>query len=192
MKIIPIEHGLDLAPATVGRSKGLHMSELYTHWHAKLEPERFVHDEDDDGPSPVLLMLGLALEQYIERCLVASGIDAHRPDEFRTEEGIAFSPDLLIYNGEFRVGEIKLTYMSCRDVPTNEYGSFPPKFDKYFTQLKCYCRALGTPYARLYVCFVCGNYVRPFTPEFRAWDLEFTQHELDENWRIMLAMMGEL
>jgi len=77
------------------------MSDIYTDLYQDLEPERYVRGS---LPTPALLAGGLALEQYTERVLLKAGIGAQRPDEFRTPDqyGIAFSPDLLIWNGGVR------------------------------------------------------------------------------------------
>ena len=180
MKIIPIPHDLDLAVSTLPRSPGLHMSEIYNDLYQDLEPKRY---QRGTAPDPLRLEAGLALESILEEGLKRRL--AQRPGEFRTPEGIIFSPDLLISNDHLRLGEIKLTWMSSRDVPHEQANSFPPKFDKWFTQVKSYCHALETPWARLYAFFVNGDY-KPPSPELLAWDIEFSKRELGENMSALL------
>src|SRR3990167_1437639 len=111
----PQDFNLDMAPNDPKLSTGLHMSDIYGRLYEKLEPKRYAHNPDEDPERrKALLATGLAIEQYTERLLIAASIDAQRPPEFRTpdEHGIAFSPDLLLYNGSVRGGEIKVTFMS--------------------------------------------------------------------------------
>lgn len=173
MKITPVEHDLQLAVSSIPRSPGLHMSDIYGSLYKELEPNRF-----KDGPMDLLkLEAGLTLEAIFEEGLKRRLIE--RPGEFTTEEGIIYTPDLLIFNHVTRLGEIKLTWMSMHQ------GIEHQKFDKWFCQMKSYCYHLQTPYARLYAFFVNGNY-RPSTPAIRAWDIEFTAQELRDNWACLI------
>lgn len=194
MRVDPVE--LDLKALGVGsssfpRSEGLHMSSLYSSYYQDAEPERYKRDTE---PDPLVLEFGLmfenALEAWLAQRIISSRGEEHieRPGEFTTVMGdvpVYYTPDLLIFNGGLRVGEIKLTDMSSRDVPRAPGGSFPDKFSRWATQIKLYCRALETPLARLYALFMYGDYKRPFKRELLAWDLTFSQTELEEEWRIM-------
>jgi hypothetical protein len=180
VKITPIPNDLDLGISTLPRSPGLHLSAIYNDLFQDLEPKRFVRGTT---PDPLRLEAGLSLEYALEDAFKRRGID--RPGEFRTPEGIIFTPDLLIYNHGLRVGETKLTWLSSREVPREPSSSFPSKFDKWFTQVKGYCHGLETPFARLYSYFVNGSY-RPMVPELLAWDIEFSARELQENWAVIM------
>lgn len=137
-------------------------------------------------PDPARLEAGLVFERVLEDGLKQKVGDlVDRAGEFRTAEGIYFTPDLLIDEPITRIGEVKLTWMSSRDVPRESARAFPPKFDKYFTQIKGYCHGLGIPHARLYSLFVNGDY-RGYTPEMLAWDIEFSARELQENWTMLM------
>lgn len=198
--ITPIEHGLSY----VGKSSGprsthrVHMSDIYGSLFKELEPKRF---NSGVPMNPLHLEMGLAWENMLEdglkeRLHDASGEESERPGELVTEEGIVFSPDLILYNGVTRLGEIKLTWMSSREMPRDNYQTgFPPKFDKWLVQMKSYAYQLETPYARLYAFFVNGEYAwmrkgadrsQPGGPQLMAWDLEFTKRELTENWQMMI------
>lgn len=178
----PIPHGVNLAQGAAGyvRGEGLHMSDLYSALYKDLEPERY------DTGSPMDLQrveLGLAFEEMLERAFKDRLFE--RPGEFQTDEGIIFSPDLLIFEDDIiRVGEIKLSWLSSKDTPRDVNGSFGPKFDKWMVQIKAYCYHLETPYARLYFFAVNGDY-KPPSPQLLAWDLTFTPRELEENWRML-------
>ena len=211
MIITAIEHGLDLAHSYGKRSKGVHMSDLYGSLYAKLEPKRYA--KKDDAPPPMERWgIGMALEEMLEEGLKRRKFNTNeeeevtRPGEFETPHtakcprtskqrtkgcgcicggGVLYTPDLLIFNGHNRVGEIKLNSMSAKGAPWKlgkKYTGFDQKFDKYFTQLKNYCFHLGTPFGRLYSFSM--REMAHFNEKdiFRAWDVEFTQHELVEEW----------
>lgn len=182
MRITPVKHGLEdlLGKSHAYRSPGLHMSDIYNDLFQSLEPKRYRKGTPMD---PLRLEAGLALEEMLEEGLRRRLI-GERPGELVTEEGIIYSPDLLIFNGATRLGEIKLTWMWSKEVPRIEGNSFPPKFDKYVCQMKAYCYHLDTPYARLIVFFVNGK--GDSTPELLAWDIEFTRRELEENWQMLM------
>jgi hypothetical protein len=211
MIITPLD--LDMSAIGVGqsgsvRATGLHASDIYDDLYKHLEPKRF----KGGTPAPLLLETGLILETALEdglakRFETAGGEDIKRPGEF-TYEGpfdgypvvIHYNPDLFIFNGCFRIGEIKATWLSSHidhawvDSPEArvlhkadiEAAFLNPKFDKYLTQLKMYCYMQHTTHGRLYVCFIAGDYTRPFKSQLVAVDLEFTQDELDQEWAMLM------
>lgn len=186
MKVVPLDTTelLELLmKQTSVRSPGLHMSDLYNDLFAHLEPKRFAKG---DGPDKIKMGAGLALEAILENALRERyGQLAERPGELLTEDGITYSPDLIIFNGQTRVGEIKLTWMSTKEVPRVPENGFPKKFDKWICQMMCYGHELETPYARLIGFFVNGCY-RPMAPELLAWDFEFSKREMSENWAMVM------
>jgi hypothetical protein len=196
MIITPCPHGLEelLGKSSAPRSGGLHMSTIYNDLYSGLEPKRFDKSKPMD---PLRLEAGLALEEMLEEGLRKRLRGPQRPGEFVNADGIAFSPDLIIFNGSVKLGEIKLTWMSSKGVPREPGGTFPQKFDKYFTQMQCYCHALETSHARLIAFFVNGqNYFKGragqpgdpqgYGPELLAWDIEFSAREIREGYQMVL------
>mgnify|MGYP001610565170 FL=1 len=181
MKIVPVFHNLDLLASDLVRSPGLHMSDLYGSLYEALEPDRF---KPDSEPNPLMLFLGTAFEQHLERVIARCGHVVTRPGEFVTPEGIAFSPDGIVENGILRVIEYKLTWQSAKDYLNLNTTQFPPKADKWLTQLKAYCYHLETQHGRLYVYFVNGVY-RPMLPMLLVWDIEFSRRDLVDNWTML-------
>lgn len=175
MKIVPVAHGLNLLASGLVRSPGLHMSTLYNDLYQDLEPERFVRGVE---PNPLMLALGLAWERWLEQAIRAAGIVVVRPGELMTPEGIAYSPDGIIENGQMRLLEYKLTWMSSREDIQS------PKFGKYFTQMKLYCHHLETTLGRLYVLHVNGDY-KPPAPILNTYDIEFSRRELANEWQMV-------
>jgi len=202
MRVIPVDPGIDLTFNTSERTIGkVHMSDIYNDYYARIDPKRYA------GELPIEMREaymggGMALESFFEKAL-KDRLSADRPGELiEPEHGIVFSPDLVIFNSSIRVGEIKLTWMSNKGVPREEGNGFPPRFDKYITQMANYCHCLETPYARLIAFFVNGDWTWPskknpnargFRPEFLAWDIEFTKREIAEEWQRTIRhgkMMG--
>lgn len=204
---------IGIGSSTGNRAPGLHASTIYNDLYQDLEPERYVSDRT---PPPLLLEIGLILETSLEeglkrRMAAAPGESIERPGEFTYAsefEGVPFechyNPDLFIFNGEFRIGEIKATKMS----PTIEgYKApetaeiikafyrgdqaaaqlvatipFAKKFDKYWTQIKLYCFFQRTLFGRLYAFFINGTYKPDLDPVFLAWDVTFEMDELENNY----------
>jgi hypothetical protein len=189
MRVKPYSLDIDIAPNDPNRGSGLHMSDLYNDLYQDLEPKRYVRGTK---PAPALLAIGLALEQYTERRLLAAGIGASRPPEFTTDDEycIKFSPDLLISNGVLRGGEIKATFMSSRDLPEEECSALPDKMDKYVTQMKVYGHNLEIPEWVLLAWLLKGKWEkgREETPlaEFRPFLLTFTAKEMRDEYRMLI------
>lgn len=191
MIITPCPHGLEdvLGRSTAPRTPGLHISEIYGDLYRRLEPKRFTGGE----PDPLLLEAGLSFEHMLEEGLKARM--AVRPGEFVSPEGILMSPDLVMFNGGVKVGEIKLTWMSCREMPTERANYLPPRFSRWAMQIMAYCHVMDTREAKLIAFFVNGDYGKQRGPQLRAWDIEFTQRELDDNWAQLIQhaeSMGRL
>jgi hypothetical protein len=195
------------------RSPGRHMSELYGSYYAKTQPKRYAKKQEDTPPHE-RWGVGMAFEEMLELGLKArvktqTTEEIIRPGEFETAHtedctrakkqrtkgcgcrcggGVLFSPDLTIFNGVDRTGEIKLHTMSHKGAPHkvgSSYAGLDPKFDKFFTQLKVYNHHLSTPYARLY-SFSMREMVHFNEPKILlAWDITFTEHELWEEWELL-------
>lgn len=192
MKVVEIEHGLTLNQPTEGyvRTPGLHISEIYNSLFEEMEPARF---SKGDGPDRVKMEVGTAFEETLEIAL-AQRLLGDRPGEFAcmpcarvvpvgTPGSIIFSPDYFLFNGVTRLGEFKATWMSIR------HGIHDARFEKWRVQMKAYAKPLQMLHARLYVLWVNGDY--SWKPPYggahlRAWDFEFTQRELDDNFNMLM------
>ena len=165
------------------RGEGLHASDIYGSFFKQLNPKKYSSDMDP-LLQDILFAIGLAWEQYLEKVLIANGELVARPGELESEEGIKYSPDLLVVNGHDRIGEIKATHMSSRDcVPGNE------KFEKYLAQTKLYCYWSGIPRARFYVLYLHGDWRRGDDGklmDFKMWDVDFTMRELKDNHKMLM------
>jgi hypothetical protein len=208
MLIESLDHGLQLAAPTEGyvRTLGLHMSDIYNDLYKGLNPKRYDKRDKDGNPLPfdeVRMEVGSAFEEVLEPVIRSRIIQAERPGEFATQHsldcvyrnvrvrvgdavcpcgaGVIYSPDHFLFtdDGLFRLGEFKLTWMSIRK------GIRDKRFDKWFCQMKVYCKHLMTLHARLYALFVNGDYT-DHSPQLLAWDITFSQKEVDEEWSTLL------
>jgi hypothetical protein len=184
-----LDHGLEFFTNVPGyvRSAGVHMSDLYGAYYRELDPKRY--DKDPETSNPLVPELGTAWEALLKiRLKKAFPQWDMEPGEFvEPQYGIAYSPDVTIYNGSTKLGEIKLTFMSCREWPKERTNQFPPAADKYLSQMKLYCYCLGVNEAVLMALFVngAGSFKDRLGPEFRMWNIEFTARELREEWETM-------
>ena len=186
MIVTPVEHGLDLLRSDLVRSPGIHASDIYGDLFKRLEPKRY--DFGDGPPNATLMALGTAWENHLEYLLRANGIKAERPGELISEEGIAYSPDLVVFNGVVRVGEIKLTTMRIADFPDEPTNNFPPKFNKFMAQMMLYAYWLELSHGWLAVM----SLYRPFEPVFRTFNIEWNARELKENHSMMMLHAKEM
>jgi hypothetical protein len=146
MRVTPVDPGIDLTFNTSERTIGkVHMSDIYNDYYARVEPKRYAGDIPIEMRE-AYMGAGMAFESFLEKALKDRLANTDRPGELvDAEHGILFSPDLIIFNHVIRVGEIKLTWMSTKGVPREEGNGFPPRFDKYITQMANYCHAVETP-----------------------------------------------
>lgn len=187
MIVTPVlDHGIDFLASDLIRSPGLHASTIYSDLFKDLEPKRYdIRDKETGEPialNTVLMAIGTAWEKHFEYLLGKSGYVVQRPDEFMSEDGIAFSPDLLQFNGVTRVWEIKYTSMSVKDLPTAVANCLPPKFDKYDAQMKLYAYWLNIHHGTLAVVL---NH-QPWDPQFRMFNLEWNDRELADNYLMLM------
>lgn len=131
------------------------------------------------------MAIGLSWEEfYINNILLKEEVVKH-PGQMCLD-GVYMTPDgeSLTLRGKktaLIIHEVKATYKSTRTVGDLE------KEWMWLTQLKCYCKGAKTRYGKLHVLFICGDYTFPIRPLVKAWDIEFSQKELDDNWELMTA-----
>lgn len=135
----------------------------------------------DDELAIIRMAIGLSWEEfYIKNILYAQGVVKH-PGEMKLD-AIHMTPDgesVETVKGKtvLVIHEVKATYKSTNRDISKEW--------MWLTQLKCYCKGAKTRHGKLHVLFLCGNYKFPIQPTAKAWNIEFTQKELDDNWNLM-------
>lgn len=186
------------------RSPGIHVSgiirELATELGLlqievaeELELVRFSDIRVIEDPIAILrINIGLAWEaHYIP--MLPNVLD--HPDEVKLDD-VYMSPDgesvdVIITEFGRDIGliihEVKATYKSTKTVGNLDgAGSL-----MWMWQIKAYCKARRTRFARVHVLFMNGDYSWPMRPTLKCWDIEFSPEELDMNWQMLLQFMRD-
>jgi len=171
------------------RPPGIHLSHILHFLYEKIEkPKR---DESSDGliAKNTKMSVGIGWE-FILSLAIGRVYPAGRiiyPGYYESD-GIVMNPDRFDYEEDV-LEEFKCTWFSLRKART------PDDFRKFFwwwvMQAQAYCRVLKTLRARFRVLFINGDYAPP-KPKPKQWQFDFTQSELDANWRIILATGREM
>jgi hypothetical protein len=130
--------------------------------------------------------IGLAWEQWYAPTL--SGVVFH-PGEMEVD-GIYMTPDGVDVirsgptptdAGSFIIAlhEFKTTYKSVKTVADLQTQWM------WLTQMKAYCKGLGTTIAYMHTLFLCGDYKYPIRPQLRMWKITFSEAEIEESWDII-------
>lgn len=184
MTIAPMDDAdftASLGHSTGPRSAGLHLSTIYGRLLERLHPKKYDRSKPMDMRR---IEIGLIFENMLERGL-AEKFATVRPGEVISDEGIAMSPDGV--NPDLVAGEeYKATFKSCRHGLVDEYGMPLPQFLGWFLQMKGYAKWLGVRRFILRVLFLNGDYSQPLTPQFRCFDIEFSDEEVEENWTMLM------
>lgn len=201
MTIEEIFVSLTLPPPATPRSEGVHVSNIIRCIATEMgilkkewaEEIRLTDVREITDPIVILRMsIGLAWESwYIPQILGPKGVIDH-PQELCID-GIYASPDaesvdsVIITNGSPRweqiVHEVKATYKSSKQDGRDRDMT---KEWMWLTQIKAYCKGLGTRFARLHVLYICGDYSYPIRPILKEYAIEFEQEEIDRSWELLL------
>lgn len=155
------------------RTPGLHLTDVLSFLEQRLDAalgrgRRPVRDRDAWEHAAAV---GFMWEDWV---LARSPCDLI---QFETEmDGVLLSPDGLD-TASGTLWECKFTWKSIARSPPD--GNW-----RWMAQVMAYCLALRAQRALLAALYVCGDY-RPPAPQMVFLDLEFTQRELLENWRMV-------
>ena len=182
MQIRPIEFSLQSSIVSIDRHQvrapGCHVSGVIKSLekrYGRLQGRTDIDEKPDDYWNDYRTA-GFLIERAFRELL--SDLNLVRPGELCVD-GVHMTPDYLDAN-EWVLEEWKCTWRS------SGWDIEDPKWDSWFMQIKAYCHALGTLRARLRVFFVNGSY-KPRVPQMKAWEMEFTERELQENWQMILS-----
>lgn len=176
-----------LKAAQQERTPGLHLSDIIKRIMVERDPERF-----SDPLIAMRLEVGFIWEQIIERALRDRLPNLIRIGEIE-EDGILMTPDALEADGNV-LEEWKATTKTSSEKQTKD--SFETDLWYWLMQVKAYARRMGVLRARIRVFYLNGDYGKgqykdgkrpPLVPQVYRYELEFTQRELDENWRTILS-----
>src|ERR1700730_3643209 len=184
-----VERFIDLDPLVMSRGRvdrstdKVHVSEVI-----RWVDNRVIHrgqrkPYEDLSPNEKKRMGNYVSVGYAWEDLVAQSLAPVFGGEYvRTGEieldGIVGTPDGLELTG-MAVDETKATWRSSRrDISTD--------FWSWMVQVKAYAHMLQLTRVSLLVFFVNGNYADS-GPQGKKFDIEFTDRELDDNWRMITA-----
>lgn len=163
------------------RSPGLHISQIY--YDLELTVRANSREPMEEKELLFYRAGGFVWERIFSMALAQGHVagkaaeDVIRPGELMAE-GIIGSPDGLDLR-KGRVVETKGTWKSSRKFD---------KLERYFwiwlVQCKGYCRLMGVNEAELYSFHMMGDY-RGSGPLPRAALLQFSRHEIEENWDML-------
>jgi hypothetical protein len=187
-----------LPSPAVPRGKGTHVSGIIRAIATEMgllkpslaEEVGLVDVRNITDPDQILRMsIGMAWEEwYLPQVLAKEGVAKH-PGETQVD-GIYMTPDgesldvVMTVKGPkkfIRIHEIKATYKSTKTV-----GDISGEW-MWLTQMKAYCMAAQTRFAKLHVLFLCGDYSYPIKPKKKRWAIEFTEKEISDCWDLMTS-----
>lgn len=172
------------------RSPGVHVSQvigdIYNRFIAPGERESFDHlPPDEQNKMRRYRELGFTWERIWEFFFRQHMISMLPEDDIVTQEelfhdGIYLTPD-GVYIPDWTLLEFKCSWKSSR---RTEIEAIEGEMWEWVTQMKCYCRAIDTTKALLFVFHVNGDY-RPSVPMTRGLEFTFTEEELDDTWTMI-------
>ena len=162
-----------LAKRTPYRTPGVHISDLITDLVLRV-PSLAKSIDSDQETLESMFFMGLVWEDVVGDYTGWKPVPLER-------EGILLSVDYLDpVNG--RIDECKFTWKSLWKFDIRDQW-------RWMTQVKGYCYGWGVRKARVWCCHINGDY-RPPSPRVIAYDLEFTDQELGENWEMLVRHAG--
>ncbi len=197
MTIIEITPTLELPPPKQARSEGVHVSNIIRSIALKVgfldkkwgDDLSLTDAREITDPKGILRMrIGLAWEEHLIPTLcdvVDHPGEMELQGVYMTHDGESVDRVFTGSRGyEVIVHEVKTTYKSSKKAADLKSQWM------WLTQLKAYCKGLNTRYARIYILFLCGDYKYPIEPEYRVFEIEFTQEEIDSSWNTLVDYMN--
>jgi len=172
---IAVPNAEEFSLDTHTRSEGLHLSDILESMELDMEVKR-----DGKWNKNALFTQGFVWERVLKFVILKQRYDsgALAPVGELEKDGIYLTPDGMDIQ-DWVHEEWKATYKSMRHDPHEYY--------RYWWQIKAACHAIGTNKARLRVWFIMGDYRGGSGPQWRSWEAEFTDRELEENWQSIVS-----
>ena len=158
------------------RTEGLHLGHILD----LIEKDMGVDYSSHPWDSHTTMNVGFIWERVLKDSILRAQVEAGEIIQIGEviQDGILMTPDAInTTNGS--VEEWKFTWKSInRDIAS---------FYRYWWQIKSYCLACHTRTATLRVLFAMGDWKNSPGPQYRVWRAEFSEQELEENWKMILG-----
>ena len=164
----------DFSEDTHNRSEGLHLGTVMDSIAEVLFPS------PNKWEGETAMAVGFLWENILASTLLKSLVDKGlviRPGEMFID-GIYMTPDGWEVEGRV-LHEYKATWKSFRKPIDDNW--------RYMTQIKSYCRGMACSRAKLYVLYLMGNWRDVRQPVTKVYELEFSQRDLDDNWKMIVS-----
>ena len=146
------------------RSGGLHLTDITRDMYLTI-----LHGRDNSTDNNLWAEPGYLWEELLEWAYAKR--NPHRIGEI-TLDGITGSPDGMDWEN-WVLYEDKFTWRSTKKEPMDD--------ERWMMQVKGYCKMLGTCKVKMRVFYCMGDY-RGSGPQYKVYELYFTQREVDEHW----------
>jgi len=151
-----------------GRSTGrLHLSDIYGDLERELFPPK-------NTGNRYFAEIGFLFEEALSRAFRERL--GKRIGEVELD-GIVCSPDGFDFEN-WILEEYKCTWRSSKMLPDQMW--------RWMVQIKGYCKVTETTRVLMRVLYLNGNY-RGSGPEYKHFNLDFTQDEIDVNWSMLVS-----
>ena len=177
----------DRPAPTLGRSEGLHVSDLVSSMAQKLG---YLDPSEWDETGTLRCAVGEAWEDrlgpQLERtlpCFCYHPGELELDDIFGTPDGEEITDDGLV------IHEIKCTWIGLANKKYQKRAGLIPWY--WERQIMSYCKMAGTRRAVLHRLYLNSAY-KPPSPKYWVIGMEFTQRELDHHWDMMLVEADKL
>jgi hypothetical protein len=175
MECKPLGEVFPILGSGLPRASGLHLTDIIKYIQDQINP----YKGEGFSDAQLTMEIGFIWEDLLS--YVLGNRIGKRLNDLECD-GIYCNPDGLGYDPEDGktpvVEEYKCTWRSMRKPPTDD--------PRWMMQIKAYCHVLGTRIAVMYICYLMGDY-KGSGPQSRAFRIEFTEQEIEENWNTILA-----
>ena len=169
MDCIELDREFPLTGAGTRSTNRVHVSDIYN----DIEKTLFPRKTTGDLSNPLWAEGGFLFEIALSKAL-GDKLGA-RPGEVELDNLVGspdrYDPDTgILY-------EYKCSWKSSKTHPSERWT--------WMTQLKAYCKLLGTCTAELHVLYLNGDYREHFGPKYRVFLFCFTEREIEENFEML-------
>jgi len=162
-------------PTDLNRSPGLHVTDIIKDI---MDQSGMLSSIGGNSWGPNQLWLAGEVGFMWEE-IFSSALKARLPNRIGEIEvdGVIMSPDGLDVE-PWELWEYKAVWSSSKRKPVDIW--------KWMTQVKAYCKGLGTLKVKMAILYLMGDW-KGAGPEYRGFEISFTPLEIQENWEMIIG-----